>query len=241
MRKWTAREFSLLCQSGMDPFDLANKVDEHVPVEYVIGCANFLDYTFFVNQYTLIPRVETEELVKIALDFIKKYNLKYVEFYDIGTGCGNIGISFALELRKSNIKFTGSLVDVSNDALEIAKKNCKKYSLDLRIINKDVRELNISSSANVILANLPYIPSGRISNLQASVCEYEPLLALDGGKNGLELIEVLIKKLEKLENLAFGILEVDDTHTSPINTQNISISPINDQNGKNRFWIIDKN
>ncbi|MDQ7021223.1 MAG: HemK family protein methyltransferase [Candidatus Dojkabacteria bacterium] len=169
-RKLSPRETNHLIKFGIDPFSDEILDSGEIPVEYLTGLAEFYERDFVVSKETLIPRIETEQMVDIALEFLSKKKGKMFQFVDIGTGSGAIGITLALELRKKRIKYIGSLTDVSNDALSIAKKNVSKFKVDLKI-----RESNLLDSFSkfakfdLILANLPYIPTERINNLDNSV------------------------------------------------------------------------
>lgn len=185
------------------------KQDE--PIEYIFNLAEFSDLEFYVDNRVLIPRPETEEIVKKTLDFIQS-NLREEEFtiVDIGTGSGAIILSIASKLKiiSKNAKMIG--IDISKDAIEVAKINRKKLGLDslVELQTIDFRDFNFSNFPNlIILANLPYIPNSR--KLQKSVDKFEPHLALFGGENGDELILQLKEITSKLKNLLLLITEED--------------------------------
>lgn len=187
------------------------KQDE--PIEYIFNLAEFSDLEFYVDNRVLIPRPETEEIVNKTLDFIQS-NLREEEFtiVDIGTGSGAIILAIANKLKRGpGLRLSGGTgmtligIDISQDAIEVAKINRKKLGLEslVELQTIDFRDFNFSKFKNVIiLANLPYIPNSR--KLQKSVEKFEPHVALFGGDNGDELInklKVISKKLKKLRLL----------------------------------------
>jgi release factor glutamine methyltransferase len=246
----------------LDPFDL--KVEENKPVEYITGFAEFYDRDFIVNENVLIPRIETEKMIKLGVDFVKekvqsknpkkkKRNISIV-FADIGTGSGAIGISFAKELEKLNQNYFGILSDISGPALDVAKKNLRS----LKLTNSKIKlvESNLFSNINrkvkfdIIFANLPYIPTKRMSQLQSSVKDFEPYNALDGGEHGLDIIKrILIDSREYLKKDGIMILEVDDSHGENIIKNNgmkkyfkfWDVEVLKDLNSKIRFWRCSRN
>lgn len=246
MRRFTAYEINLLSRYGIDYKSID---DEHIPVEYIIGKAIFCENEFFVNESTLIPRIETEYLIELALNDVCKKEFKDIKYIDIGCGSGSVGLTFAIELTRRNINFEGILSDISDEALKITKKNLhnlKKYiNGDINILNSNLlQSIPKNIKFKYIFANLPYIPSDRIYILPVSVKGYEPLSALDGGEDGLKYIrELLNESLKFLEDDGLILFEVDDTHTSKHIEEfkgSWDISIKNDLNGKNRYWLCRK-
>lgn len=253
MRRLTPYETNHLIKFGLDPFKIDESVDKSIPVEYITGKAEFNDQIFNVNNKVLIPRVETEELIKIALDKIKNNK---IDFADVGTGSGAIGISFALKLLEKQIPFDGYLSDISEKALEVTKLNvdeifepkhlnCFTNQIEnskLKVIKSDLlNDYPQGKKFDIIFANLPYIPTERINQLNSSVKDYEPKIALDGGADGLDLIRKLLSQAKtKIKENGLILLEVDDTHdegkTKEYNSQ-WEIEIKTDLNNKIRFWI----
>lgn len=189
------------------------------PVEYLTGHAEFCGHDFLVNKYTLIPRIETEEIVNQIIDKLPlpNQNSSFV-IADIGTGSGCLGISTAIKMTQLDLKnITLYLSDISSDALDVAKKNAQALlpnSVELKLLTSDLL-LNYPDNLkiNLLLANLPYIPSQRISTLHSSVKDYEPHLALDGGSKGSELINRLLEEIPLHIGDSFsGIFEIDYVH-----------------------------
>lgn len=263
-RKFNTYEFNWLIKHGVDPTKLDLKKVGSTPVEYLVGQAEFFGREFVVNKNVLIPRVETEQVIKIAIDHLTLSELRsdfpllqerVVEdrvrlvFADIGTGSGCIGITFALELEKLGINYEGYLSDKSEKALDIASQNKEALSpsSNIEIFKSDLLEdywkLEARNSRlDVIFANLPYIPSNRIKKLDSSVKDFEPQKALDGGKDGLKYIKKLLIQAPKyLAPKGIVILEVDDSHdelrAASLELQDWNIKVLKDENEKVRFWI----
>jgi len=158
------------------------------PVAYIIGKKEFWSEDFKVNKSTLIPRPETELLIYKIINFFKN---KKINILDIGTGSGCILLSILKELNLSR----GTGIDVSSKAIKIAKKNSKKLNLlnRCRFEVFDLVKYN-QGKYDLIISNPPYIPSNDIKNLSKDIINYEPIRALDGGVDGLDLIKKVIYK-----------------------------------------------
>ena len=158
------------------------------PIAYILSEKEFWSKKFIVNQNTLIPRPETELLVE---SLIKAYKNKKISILDIGTGSGCIIISLLSNLKSSN----GIGVDISRNAILMAKKNALKHNLLNRIKFFIQSFEKISNKKfDLIVSNPPYIRKRDIKNLSEDIKRYEPLVALDGGNDGLDLIKKVIYK-----------------------------------------------
>jgi release factor glutamine methyltransferase len=203
LRKW---------KKGIDPLSIGEK-----PVEYVTGHIEFRGLDFLVTEDTLIPRIESEKIIDIALKFIDNRNLAHPVITDIGTGSGCLGISLAVILSKRQIPYTIFLSDISPKALKIADLNAQRLLHSPE--NLFFQESNLFESFpqikfDLILANLPYIPTKNIAGLDSSVKNFEPRVALDGGSKGNLFINALLAKLPQfLSKTGLAILEIDDSHT----------------------------
>jgi len=159
-----------------------------VPLQYIIKKQEFMGFDFFVDKGVLIPRNDTEILVEEICELAKNCfkNKKKIKIFEIGTGSGAISLSLAKLISNSDVL----TIDVSLDAINIAKKNVEKMNLkNVTIMHKDVFD-NIDDIIklgpfDIIVSNPPYIESEVIEGLQKEVKENEPMLALDGGKDGL--------------------------------------------------------
>ena len=158
------------------------------PIAYILKEKEFWSKKFDVNKGTLIPRPETELLVD-KLSAI--YKGKKISILDIGTGSGCIIISLLSCLHHSN----GIGVDISKNAIITAKKNERKFELSnrLKFLNKSFNNI-FGKKFDLIVSNPPYIDSKDIKNLSDDIKRYEPIIALDGGNDGLDLIKKIIYK-----------------------------------------------
>ena len=162
------------------------------PIAYILNEKEFWSKKFDVNKDTLIPRPETELLVD---QVIKLNNGKKISILDIGTGSGCIIISLLSCLKNS----TGIGVDISKNAIMVAKKNALKHKLSNRVKFFSKSFMNIfSKKFDVIVSNPPYIEKKDIKNLTDDIKRYEPRMALDGGNDGLDLIRKVIYKSKNI-------------------------------------------
>ena len=158
------------------------------PVAYILGRKEFWSQDFKVNYATLIPRPETELLIYKIINYFKN---KSINVLDIGTGSGCILLSIIKELHRSR----GTGIDISFQAIKVAKLNSKKLNLFNRTKFKvfDISKFN-EGKYDLIVSNPPYIPSKEIRNLSKDIINYEPMIALDGGHDGFDLIKKVIYK-----------------------------------------------
>lgn len=244
-RKLGPYEKNYLIRHGFDPEDISQF--GQTPVEYITGLVEFLGREFVVSPEVLIPRIETEELVQLALTQAKLISTKknqLINIADIGTGSGVIGITLALELGKLKIPHQLYLSDISKSTLAVAKKNAQRFKVkNIIFLESDLfSSFPINLKFDLIVASLPYVPSARIPTLDASVKNYEPLTALDGGSDGLKYISQLIKQAkDKLSPGGVIILEIDHTHTAQLLQKIASkyqVTIKKDQFKKNRFSLL---
>ncbi len=158
------------------------------PLAYILEEKEFWSKKFRVNRDTLIPRPETELLVD---EILKLYKGKQISILDIGTGSGCIIISLIFYLKKS----TGTGIDISKKAISIAKQNAIIHQVCDRIkfSNKHIDNV-FDKKFDLIVSNPPYIKRKEIKNLSEDIKKYEPIVALDGGNDGLDLIRKVIYK-----------------------------------------------
>lgn len=163
----------------------------HEPIAYLIGRKEFYGLEFIIDRRVLIPRPETELLVDLVLDEISALHRKPVFVADVGTGSGAIALSLAANQKDVRV----FAIDLSEDALDIADTNVQR--LDVR---KQVTLLcgdlltPLTHPVDIIVANLPYIPSATYSMLEPDIREYEPRLALESGPKGLDAISRLLQQ-----------------------------------------------
>ena len=184
--------------------DFITRRENGEPLQYILGSAEFYGYDFRVGPGVLIPRHDTESII----DAVKNYfapDEKFC-FLDWGTGSGCIAITILLEFPDS----FAFMLDVSPQTLDYSRKNLEHYSLTGRarlITGLD----EIDSQIELVAANPPYIPSGEIAGLMKTVRDYEPLLALDGGTDGMKFYrEIFAKSRSLLKHNGYIILEAGD-------------------------------
>lgn len=172
-----------------------------MPMQYILGVCEFMGLDFNVNKHTLIPRGDTEILVERAIKIINDNNYKSV--LDIGTGSGAIAVSIA---KYTNAKVTA--VDISEEALKMALYNAKSNNVDVEFILSNLFD-NVKSKFDLIVSNPPYIEKDVIKTLEPDVKDYEPVLALDGGADGLDFYRKIINNcsnyLEENGSIIFEI------------------------------------
>ena len=152
-----------------------NRLKKEEPIQYILGKTEFYGYPFLVTKDTLIPRPETEELVEWILQELEFQKKKKTSILDIGTGSGCIAISLA----KKNKNLSVSAIDVSKEALEIAKQNAKLNEVNINLIEKDIlltKELD--TAFDVIVSNPPYVRELEKVEIKNNVLQNEPHSAL---------------------------------------------------------------
>lgn len=156
------------------------------PVQYIVGNVDFYGYKINVNKNVLIPRFETEELVFKTINLIKKNLNKNIKVLDIGTGSGCISIALKKEIPGLDI----TAVDISEDALVVAKNNALENNCEINFIKSDLFN-NIDDKYDLIISNPPYISYDE--QIMDIVKKNEPHLALYAKNNGLYFYEEIIK------------------------------------------------
>jgi len=233
----------------------------NMPVQYLLHKASFLSLELYVDERVMIPRFETEELVIKTADRFKAQHINTTEaqrhkgtqrknsviseppflrgdinILDIGTGSGAIAIALADLFTRARVVAT----DVSDEALVVAKINIKRYGFEEKI---GLRKIDLfpalNTSFDLIISNPPYIPEDEIENLPPSVKNYEPCLALNGGKNGFNIIKRIIEQAPNyLAPNGLLALEIDSRQAELI----LAISPVaqfeKDNQGLIRYAFI---
>lgn len=165
------------------------------PLWYIIGDTDFYGYKIKVDERVLIPRPETEELAQMVVKSAEEGQ----SVLDLCTGSGAIAISVYKELEKLNRKVRMTAVDISADALELAKENADLNEADVLFIQSDLFS-RLRGRFDIIVSNPPYIPTQEIETLQREVKSFEPRLALDGGADGLDIYRRIAADASKYLN-----------------------------------------
>lgn len=153
----------------------------HMPLQYITGSQEFMGLVFKVSEDVLVPRQDTETLAEYILPYVKGRNI-----LDICTGSGCIAIA----LTKLGNPALCTASDYSAKALDIARLNAKLNNVDIKLVQSDMFS-NITGNYGVIVSNPPYIKTGVIDTLMPEVREHEPLMALDGGEDGLLFYRII--------------------------------------------------
>lgn len=194
---------------------MARRLKEE-PVAYITGVQVFYGLPFFVDRNVLIPRIDTEVLVKEALSCLNS-GKKDARILDLCCGSGCIGCTVANYYPKVSVLEA----DISEKALEICHRNISNLQLSPRVICMQLDALNSPPPGlgkfDIILCNPPYIATDEVLTLDASVIDYEPLEALDGGDDGLKFYRAIIKKWKSaLNEKGIIIFEAGEGQAEPV-------------------------
>jgi len=186
------------------------------PVQYITSQAYFMDFGFYVDERNLIPRPETELLVKEVINVYDSHEA-IIKGADLGTGCGNIAISIARYLAKSYM----IAVDISKESLEVASINANKYNildrLDLRCGDMFDAIGDMKEKLDFIVSNPPYMSKYEIENELTPEVSCEPEIALYGGKDGMDFYrEIIDNSSIYLKQDGYVFFEVADKQAEPI-------------------------
>lgn len=246
------------------------------PLQYITKAQEFMGLDFYVDENVLIPQPDTEILVEEAIKIIKdinqsnlyneitqkdkkeiKSNQKEIQILDLCTGSGAIAISIAKDIQgKKNNKGQDIQVvasDISSKALEVAKKNAIKNQVQIQFIQSDMFSNLYDYSFDIIVSNPPYIETKVISTLSKEVQE-EPILALDGGQDGLDFYKIILKESHKyLNDNGYVLFEIGYDQGNKIlnlynqlkekrecNLEIVTKHPIKDLSGNDRAFIFKK-
>ena len=213
------------------------KLKEGWPVQYIVGNVNFYGVTLKVNENVLIPRFETETLVEKTINYVKKYLKQPIKILDLGTGSGAIAIT----LKKKLSSFVDA-VDISKEALEVAKENSIENNVKINFIHSNMLE-KIDKKYDLIISNPPYISYDE--EVEEIVKNNEPHIALYADNDGLEYYEKILKNAENYINkpgiIAFEIgmnqgKKIKKIASKYLETDNIKIEK--DLSGKDRYIFI---
>ena len=231
-----------LDQINIDLFNkVLNKRLSNEPISKIINKKNFWKDDFFVNQFVLDPRPETEGIVEESIKLIKNKHSS-IRILDIGTGSGALAISLAREFTNANIMAT----DISEEAIKVANKNINNKKLNNQIQLRKITLDNINEKFDLIVSNPPYLTKKELQNTSYEIKNYEPLIALDGGEDGLNFYRDFSKKINKIMNVnSYLLLEIGEGQLKDCNDI-FSLSKLNfhkkaqDLQKKDRILIYSK-
>ena len=219
--------------------DALNRLKTYEPIQYVLGKTTFMDLEFYVNSSVLIPRPETEDLVRLML----KEGIDDKEILDVGTGSGCIAISLAKNLPNSKL----TALDISEEAIDVARENAKLNNVNVDFINADIFNYKSEKKYDVIVSNPPYVTESEKALMKKNVLDFEPELALFVNNDKPLRYYTYILEFANINLSDKGIIffEINDKFKdglkSKINEFNFSeFKFINDFNNKIRFLFIRK-
>ena len=190
--------------------ELVLALEEGKPLQYVLGKVNFYGNTFYVDNRVLIPRFETEELVENTINYINKYFKEPIDIIDLGTGSGVIGFTLEKKLSPKSV----DLIDISKDALEVAKINKENLKSNANIIENDFLDGN-TKKYDLIISNPPYIMDDE--EIEEVVKENEPHQALYAGREGLDCYKKILSTCKKnMKEKSLIAFEIGPTQANDI-------------------------
>lgn len=217
--------------------EILARLIKHEPIQYILGEAYFYGMNLKVNRHTLIPRPETEELVNMIVN--ENYDFKDLSVLDVGTGSGAIAIALSRNLPFSQV----SAIDISAEALTIAKENAKELHAKIDFIKADVFQYDPWEDIfDIIVSNPPYIDDSEKNGMDSNVLDYEPHLALFVPDDNpliyyTRIVEIALHSLKKDGKIYF---EINPRHAHDLKSYleregftNVLI--MRDINGKDRF------
>lgn len=219
--------------------DSLEALRENKPIQYVIGNVNFYGSKFIVNNNVLIPRFETEELVEQVVEYSKKFNKDKLKILDLGCGSGAIGLTLKKLIKNSDV----TLVDISKEALEVAKQNAVNLDLDVTFIESDWFSNLEITKYDIIVSNPPYIKNDE--QIEEIVKNNEPALALYGGQDGLDCYKKILFSIKSYLNDEYLIaFEIGESQKEEITNLVINCLPTaivtckKDLYGRNRMIFV---
>jgi len=225
-----------LTETELEPLrDLVKRRSEGEPLQHLLGTVEFCGLTFLCDKRALVPRPETEQLVQLIADF--GFRIADLRVVDVGTGSGVIALSLAAKFAKAQL----TAVDVSDDALTLARENAAKLNLSARVQFLKSRLLqNVQGAFDLIVANLPYIATQDWHSLSREVL-HDPEVALFAGERGDELVRELIDQAPSrlrpggMLALEIGLKQSEGLLSALAEKNYRDICSENDYNGVKRF------
>jgi release factor glutamine methyltransferase len=206
------------------------------PIQYILGKAYFFDNIFEVNESTLIPRPETEELIKLVLD-VRQEGLP-INVLDIGTGSGCIATSITLSMPYANVDG----LDISSSALAVARRNAENLGAEINYFQADIFTYSTKKKYDIIISNPPYVRESEKKLMNANVINYEPAKALFVDDSDPLIFYNCILEFSKNALSANGAIFFEVNEAFAIDVANLlkkanyhKIEVVKDINGKDRF------
>ena len=188
--------------------EIKGKINRRIlgePTAQILGFRNFLDEKYVIDKNVLIPRFETEEIIDLFKNNKRDNEKEGFNCLDIGTGSGVIAINIKKKFPEINV----SAIDISEKALVVAKKNAIAKKVNINFFHTSIENCDLSN-INYIISNPPYIKTSKLKNLSKDLT-YEPIIALDGGKDGTKIINSIFNWENQINNnnASLIILEID--------------------------------
>ena len=196
-----------LNQINIDLFNQAlSRRLSYEPISKIINKKNFWKDEFYVNEFVLDPRPETEGIIEESIKLVKNKNSS-IKILDIGTGSGALAISLAREFINANIM----AIDISEEAIKVANINLNNKKLNNQIQIRKTTLDDIKEKFDLIVSNPPYLTKKELDNTSYEIKNYEPLIALDGGEDGLNFYRDFSEKIDKIMNSnSYLLLEIGE-------------------------------
>jgi len=206
---------------------------KHKPISKIFGKAYFYGAEFIINEDVLSPRFDTELLVEKSLEYIKEND----RVLDLCTGSGCVAVSIAREIDAYI-----EACDISKKALKVAKRNIKKHNVNIDVYQSNMFD-KVQGKFNVIVSNPPYIERDVLNTLDREVQEHDPILALDGGVDGLDFYRIIARDIKKyLLNGGVLLLEIGynqgESVTNIFKDVSSDVQVVKDYNNNDRVIIV---
>ena len=212
-----------------------NDIKNGMPIQYITNKQEFMKLNFYVDKNVLIPQPDTEILVEKAIEICNNHG-NDIKILDLCTGSGAIGILIAKNIKNAKVYAT----DIKNTVIDIAKQNAKQNNVDnIEFIVSDMFENIQEKDFDIIVSNPPYIETDVIKTLPTEV-RNEPIIALDGGKDGLKFYKIILSEYKKyLKKDGYLLLEIGYNQAKSVGELiNLNYSIIEDLAGNDRVIII---
>lgn len=178
------------------------------PIAYIVGEQSFMGWIFKTDKRALIPRPETEQLTELVVRELRNRQKQTGKFLEIGTGAGAIAIALKKYFPHCEVTAT----DISDEALELAEENAKRLNVSIDFVESDLFKDVPVAKYDLIVANLPYVPTQKLEFVSEQILDWEPMVAIEAGDDGLKYLIPFLKEAPKYlaEN---GIIAVEFWHT----------------------------